>query len=149
MNNLLLEVPLQPDFSGDIMCGSDEIVNKFYEPLRRAYPNYISRTMIGTDTSGQYQMWLYDFCPENYEVCVFLQSGSPFRPEVLSDLNPFRYIPEHLFLPSRSCRGRILRCLRILYAATDIPQEHTWPWNMYVPRSYRIQSRSDTLCLFL
>ncbi len=75
MNNLLLEVPLQPDFSGDIMCGSDEIVNKFYEPLRRAYPNYISRTMIGTDTSGQYQMWLYDFCPENYEVCVFLQSG--------------------------------------------------------------------------
>lgn len=75
MNNLLLEVPLQPDFSGDIMCGSDELINKFYEPLRQLYPEYISRSMVGTDTSGQYQMWLYDFCPENYEACVFLQSG--------------------------------------------------------------------------
>ena len=75
MDNLLLEIPLQPDFSAHIMCGSDELVNKFYEPLRQAYPNYISRTMIGTDTSGQYQMWLYDFCPECYEACVFLQSG--------------------------------------------------------------------------
>ena len=75
MNNLLLEVPLQPDFSGDIMCGSDELINKFYEPLRQLYPNYISRTMIGTDTSGKYKMWLYDFCPNNYEACVFLQSG--------------------------------------------------------------------------
>jgi len=75
MNNLLLEIPIQPDFSAHIMCGSDEIVNKFYEPLRQSYPNYISRTMIGTDTSGQYQMWLYDFCPDNYETCVFIQSG--------------------------------------------------------------------------
>ena len=75
MNELFLEIPLQPDFSAHIMCGSDELVNKFYEPLRQAYPNYISRTMIGTDTSGQYQMWLYDFCPERYEACVFLQSG--------------------------------------------------------------------------
>ena len=75
MDKLLLDIPMQPDFSAHIMCGSDEIINKFYEPLRQAYPNYISRAMIGTDTSGQYQMWLYDFCPENYESCVFLQSG--------------------------------------------------------------------------
>lgn len=75
MNDLLLEVPSQPDFSAYIMCGSDEIINKFYEPLRQLYPNYISRSMIGTDTSGQYQMWLYDFCPDNYEACVYLQSG--------------------------------------------------------------------------
>ena len=74
-NKLFLEIPLQPDFSADIMCDSDEIINKFYEPLRQSYPDYISRSMIGTDTSGQYQMWLYDFCPENYETCVFLQSG--------------------------------------------------------------------------
>ena len=57
------------------MCGSDEIKNKFHEPLRLLCPNYISRSMIGTDTSGQYQMWLYDFCPDNYEACVYLQSG--------------------------------------------------------------------------
>ena len=49
MNNLLLEVPLQPDFSGDIMFGSDELINKFYEPLRQLYPEYISRSMVGTD----------------------------------------------------------------------------------------------------
>lgn len=75
MNDLLLDIPLQPDFSADIMCGSDEIINKFYEPLRHAYPDYISRTMIGTDTSGRYPMWLYDFCPQSYDACVFLQSG--------------------------------------------------------------------------
>lgn len=72
---LFLEIPVQPDFSADLMCGSEEIINKFYEPLRRAYPKNISRTMIGTDTSGQYPMWLYDFSPEHYEACVFLQSG--------------------------------------------------------------------------
>ena len=74
-NKLFLEIPAQPDFSANIMCGSDEIVSKFYEPLRLAYPDYISRSIIGTDTSGQYQMWLYDFCPEHCEACVYLQSG--------------------------------------------------------------------------
>ena len=74
-NKLLLEVPVQPDLSSYIMCGSDEIISRFYEPLRHSYPDYISRTMIGTDTSRQYKMWLYDFCPDNYDTCVFLQSG--------------------------------------------------------------------------
>ena len=72
---LLLEIPLQPDFSEDVMCDSEAFINKFYEPLRQAYPDYISRQMIGMDTSGQYPMWLYDFCPDNYEACIFLQSG--------------------------------------------------------------------------
>ena len=75
MDDLFLEIPLQPDFSADIMCGSEEIVSNFYEPLRQAYPDYISREMIGMDTSGEYPMWLYDFCPDSYEACVFLQSG--------------------------------------------------------------------------
>ena len=75
MSELLLEIPTQPDFSAYVMCGSDEIVNRFYEPLRRLRPEYISKTVIGTDTSGKYQMWLYDFCPDNYDTCVFLQSG--------------------------------------------------------------------------
>lgn len=74
-NELFLEIPLQPDFSADIMCDSEMLVNKFYEPLRQAYPDYIAREMIGMDTSGRYPMRLYDFCPDNYEACVFLQSG--------------------------------------------------------------------------
>ena len=47
---LFWETPTQPDFSDDILCGSDELIDKFYEPLRQQYPDYISRTMIGTDT---------------------------------------------------------------------------------------------------
>lgn len=73
--NLFWEAPLQPDFSDYIRCSSDELIDKFYEPLRQQYPDYISRRSIGTDTSGQYAMWLYDFRPKHYEACVFLQSG--------------------------------------------------------------------------
>ena len=75
INELFVEIPAQPDFSEYVMCGSDDIISRFYEPLRRSYSDYISRNMIGTDTSGQYQMWLYDFCPDHYEACVYLQSG--------------------------------------------------------------------------
>ena len=75
INELFVEIPAQPDFSEYVMCGSDDIISRFYEPLRRSYSDYISRSMIGTDTSGQYQMWLYDFCPDHYEACVYLQSG--------------------------------------------------------------------------
>lgn len=75
MSDLFLEIPTQPDLSSHIACGSDELISSFYEPLKRAYPSYISRTSIGTDTSGEYQMFLYDFCPDQYDACVFLQSG--------------------------------------------------------------------------
>ena len=109
MNNLLLEIPPQPDFSAHIMCGSDELVNKFYEPLRQAYPNYISRTMIGTDTSGQYQMWLYDFCPECYESCVFLQSGvHPIETEGYLGLARIMEMIAKNELPYLRSRGRFL-----------------------------------------
>ncbi len=82
LNEKLLYVPSpQPDLLGtpesfgDFRADSDTLISELYEPLRQKYPDYISRRMIGYDTSGQYQMWMYDFCPEHYQACVYLQSG--------------------------------------------------------------------------
>ena len=109
MNHLPIEIPMQPDFSSDVMLGSDALVDKLYEPLRRAYPNYISRAMIGTDTSGQYPMWLYDFCPEHYEACVFLQSGvHPIETEGYLGLARIMEMIANSELPELRARVRFL-----------------------------------------
>ncbi len=55
---------------------SDEIVKKLYEPMRRSYPDYITRTSIGKDASGSYKMYCYVYTPENYETTIFLNGGT-------------------------------------------------------------------------
>lgn len=75
VEKLLIEIPDEPDLSACVAYSGEELVQRLYEPLREQYPAYISRTAIGRDTSGQHEMWLYDFCPEAYDACVYLQSG--------------------------------------------------------------------------
>jgi len=60
---------------------SDDFIEKYYEPLRAAYPKYISRRAIGKDDSGQYDMWCYEFVPEKYTKTVFIQAGTHGRNE--------------------------------------------------------------------
>lgn len=55
---------------------SEEFVNNLYEPLRTNYPDYITRTSIGKDESGTYNMYCYVFAPENYETTIFLNGGT-------------------------------------------------------------------------
>ena len=64
-----------PDSFADLRIGSDELIDRLYEPLRLKYPDYIRRENIGKDTSGEYDMWMYDFHPEHYRTTVYLQSG--------------------------------------------------------------------------
>ena len=74
-----------PDVQPDILNGKDsfgniewnyeEFIQNLYEPLRQKYPDYISRCSIGFDTSGEYEMWAYEFAPKNYTKTVYLQSG--------------------------------------------------------------------------
>ncbi|MBO5453268.1 MAG: hypothetical protein J6A69_04815 [Clostridia bacterium] len=77
----LWEPKTQPDILGnDGSFGNIEwdyptFVEKIYEPLRRKYPDYIKRHSIGFDTSGEYEMWAYEFAPENYTKTIYIQSG--------------------------------------------------------------------------
>ena len=73
--------PEQKDLFGNVdswadwRWTSDEVFENIYEPLRERYPDYISRSWIGKDQSGKYDMWSYIFAPEGYEQTLFLTSG--------------------------------------------------------------------------
>ncbi len=78
---LFCNIPVQPDFLGNadsfahLHMDSGEIISELYEPLRKQHPDYITRNSIGFDTSGKFEMWMYDFKPEEYHATVYLQSG--------------------------------------------------------------------------
>lgn len=63
------------DSFGDFNWDSEEFVNNVYEPMRLNNPDYITRTNIGKDQSGLYDMYSYVFEPENYEQTMFLTAG--------------------------------------------------------------------------
>ena len=78
---ILWEPEIQPDILnhkgsfGNIEWNYSEYIENIYEPLRKKYPDYITRHSIGFDTSGEYEMWAYEFTPEKYTKTVYLQSG--------------------------------------------------------------------------
>ncbi|MBR5903075.1 MAG: hypothetical protein IKZ15_02475 [Clostridia bacterium] len=53
----------------------DELLEAVYEPMRAKYPEYITRSWIGKDQTGTYDMWQYTFAPENYEQTIFITGG--------------------------------------------------------------------------
>lgn len=60
---------------GDVNWTSEEVLNHFYEPLREKYPDYITRTNIGKDATGTYDMYGYVYTPKNYEITMFITGG--------------------------------------------------------------------------
>lgn len=60
---------------GNFMWTSEEVITNLYEPVRERHPEYITRTVIGKDQSGAYDMYGYIYAPENYEVTMFLSGG--------------------------------------------------------------------------
>ena len=77
----LWEPKKQPDILGNaesfgnIEWTYPEFIDNIYEPLRKKYPDYVSRRSIGFDTTNEYEMWAYEFTPKNYSKTVYLQSG--------------------------------------------------------------------------
>lgn len=55
---------------------SEAFINNLYEPLRTQYPDYITRTNIGKDATGKYDMYCYVFAPKNYETTIFINGGT-------------------------------------------------------------------------
>ena len=63
------------DAMGDLRWNSEEFIENIYEPYRKKYPDYITRTNIGKDDTGTYDMYFYEFTPKDYEITVFLSGG--------------------------------------------------------------------------
>ena len=74
-----------PPMTGDLMGNadswgkwdwtSDEVFAHIYEPLREAYPTYITRRYIGKEQAGIYDMWAYILEPADYEQTLFITGG--------------------------------------------------------------------------
>ena len=60
---------------GDYRWNADQVVAKLYEPYRAKYPERITRTFIGKDQTGAYDMYGYIFAPKNYNATVFITGG--------------------------------------------------------------------------
>lgn len=60
---------------GDILWTSDEVLNHLYEPVRQRHSDYITRTVIGKDATGTYDMYGYVYTPKNYEITMFITGG--------------------------------------------------------------------------
>ena len=60
---------------GDILWTAEEVLNNLYEPVRERHPDYITRTVIGKDQTGQFDMYGYVYTPKNYETTMFLTGG--------------------------------------------------------------------------
>lgn len=54
-----------------------EFLELFYDGFVTTPPSgmTVTKTSIGKDQSGQYDMWEYDFCPSNYTRTILLSSG--------------------------------------------------------------------------
>lgn len=61
---------------GDANWTSEQFFDNLYEPLRQKYPDYITRSNIGKDATGEYDMYCYVYEPEDYETTLFLTGGT-------------------------------------------------------------------------
>ena len=53
----------------------DQLIAQIYEPMRTAFPEYITKEVIGKDQTGTYDIYAYIFRPDYYEQAIYLQSG--------------------------------------------------------------------------
>ena len=59
----------------NFMWTAEQVLDNLYEPYREKYPEYISRFTFGKDDTGTYDMYCYEYAPEDYEITVFLSGG--------------------------------------------------------------------------
>ena len=61
---------------GDANWKSEQFFNNMYEPLREKYPDYITRSSIGKDATGKYDMYCYVYTPKDYKATIFINGGT-------------------------------------------------------------------------
>jgi hypothetical protein len=75
LNGIRTDITNGLNVDGDISWTADQIIENIYEPLRVAFPDYVTRENIGKDASGKYNMWCYIFGHEYYDKTVYIQGG--------------------------------------------------------------------------
>ena len=60
---------------GNYRWTAKQVIDMLYEPYRAKYPEYITRTHLGKDQTGQYDMYGYVYTPEQYKTTFFLTGG--------------------------------------------------------------------------
>ena len=60
---------------GNYQWNAEQVIENLYEPYRKKYPEYITRTHIGKDQSGVYDMYGYIFAPPAWKSTMFLTGG--------------------------------------------------------------------------
>lgn len=58
-----------------------DYIDQLFEPLRLANPDYMTRSSLGKDESGTYDVWKYVLSPKNYEKTIII-SGALHGSEV-------------------------------------------------------------------
>jgi hypothetical protein len=75
--NAFWKPPTLPDTirgNGTVPAGydPDEQLQALIDPLLTVAPDYVSKQSIGRDASDTYEIWRYDFVPQNYEKTIIL-----------------------------------------------------------------------------
>lgn len=66
----------------EVTANYEQFLNMTYEPLRASNPNYITRSVIGKDASGLYDIYKYEFTPDYYDQIIYVQAGvHPWEPD--------------------------------------------------------------------
>ena len=60
---------------GNYQWTAQQVMDNLYEPYRAKYPGYITRTHLGKDQTGEYDMYGYIYEPEEYKTTFFLTGG--------------------------------------------------------------------------
>lgn len=54
---------------------AQQYIDNLWEPLRQSNTGYITRTSLGKDQSGTYDVWKYVFAPPSYEKTMIIGAG--------------------------------------------------------------------------
>ena len=70
--------PARKDLEGWFSDGygytAEQYIDNHFEPLRMANQEYITRTLLGKDESGNHDIWRYELTPRNYSKTIILSS---------------------------------------------------------------------------
>lgn len=119
---------------------ADEVLDALWEPIRREFPQYCTRKLLGKDQTGQFDIWEYDFTPEcGYKKTIIL-GGSLHGCEITGSTALALFMKE-----VSHCRekGSLLGYLRNNVRFITIPIQNPWGFNA-TPRS-RLNGRGVDL----
>lgn len=88
-----------------------------WENLRQKYPNYITRTLLGKDTSGTLDMYRYDFKPEIVLLSGSVQSG--MNKIYTKDDYPIVIMDACIHGAERPCAKALLNLMELIADAKD------------------------------